>query len=60
MLFLGNHPFPTAPRVILACAHATTQFAREANRLGVSHLLVKPYPLDASLVSLVLQQLGGD
>jgi hypothetical protein len=58
--FLGNHPFPSPPRVILACLHATTQLAREANRLGVSHLLVKPYPLDDALVALLLQQLGGE
>jgi len=58
--FLGNHPFPAAPRIILACAHTTTQLTREANRLGVSHLLVKPYPLDAALVGLVLQQLSGE
>jgi CheY-like chemotaxis protein len=60
VLFLGNHPLPGAPRIVLACAHATTQVAREANRLGVSHLLVKPYPLDAALVNLVLQQLSGE
>ena len=58
--FLGNHPFPLPPRILLACMHATTQFAREANRLGVSHLLVKPYSLDASFVELLFQQLSGD
>lgn len=58
--FLGNHPFPSPPRIILACTHATTQLAREANRLGVSHLLVKPYVLDGSLVGLLLQQLSGE
>ena len=40
--------------------HATTQLAREANRLGVSHLLVKPYALDDALVALLLQQLSGE
>jgi hypothetical protein len=59
-LFLGNHPFPAPPRIVLACTHATTQLAREANRLGVSHLLVKPYALDNALVDLLLQQLRGD
>jgi DNA-binding NarL/FixJ family response regulator len=59
-LFLGNHPFPAIPRIILACSHATTQLTREANRLGVAHLLVKPYPLDTALVGLLLQQLSGD
>jgi CheY-like chemotaxis protein len=58
--FLGNHPFPSPPRIILACLHATTQLAREAHRLGVSHLLVKPYPLDDTLVALLLQQLSGE
>jgi len=58
--FLGKHPFPAPPRIILACTHATTQLAREANRLGVSHLLVKPYTLDTSLVTLLLQQLSGE
>ncbi len=58
--FLGNHPFPVPPRIILACVHATTQLAKEANRLGVSHLLVKPYALDEALVALVLEQLRGD
>jgi hypothetical protein len=59
-LFLGKHPFPAPPRIIQACVNATTQLAREANRLGVSHLLVKPYPLDGSLVELILQQFRGD
>jgi hypothetical protein len=59
-LFLGNHPFPAPPRIIMACTHATTQLAREANRLGVSQLLVKPYPLDDTLVELILQQFRGD
>lgn len=58
--FLGNHPFPSPPRIILACVHATTQLAKEANRLGVSHLLVKPYALDEALAALVLEQLRGD
>lgn len=58
--FLGNHPFPSPPRIILACLHATTQLAKEANRLGVSHLLVKPYALDDALAALVLEQLRGD
>jgi CheY-like chemotaxis protein len=58
--FLGNHPFPSPPRIILACTNATTQLAKEANRLGVSHLLVKPYALDADLTALVLDQLRGD
>lgn len=57
-LFLGNHPFPSPPRILLACDHATTQLAREANRLGVAHLLVKPYALDEALVGLLLEQLG--
>lgn len=60
VLFLGNHPFPSPPRILLACAHATTQLAREANRLGVTQLLVKPYALDGALVDLLLQQLNGE
>ena len=60
VLFLGNHPFSSTPRVILACAHATSQLAREAHRLGVSHLLVKPFALDDALVDLLLQQLSGE
>lgn len=59
-LFLGNHPFPSPPRILLACDHATTQLAREANRLGVAHLLVKPYALDETLVALLLEQLSGE
>ena len=58
--FLGHHPFPAPPRIILACANTTTQLAREANRLGVTHLLVKPYALDGALVELLLHQLKGD
>jgi CheY-like chemotaxis protein len=58
--FLGYHPFPSPPRILLACLHATTQLAREANRLGVSHLLVKPYALDEALVALLLRQLSGE
>jgi len=58
--FLGKHPFSAPPRILLACTHATTQLAREANRLGVSHLLVKPYALDATLVALLVQQLSGE
>jgi CheY-like chemotaxis protein len=60
VMFLGHHPFPSTPRIILACTHATTQLAREAHRLGVSHLLVKPYALDEALVELLLQQLSGE
>lgn len=60
VLFLGNHPFASPPRTILACTHATTQLAREANRLGVSQLLVKPYSLDGALVELLLQQMQAD
>ena len=59
-LFLGRHPFPSPPRIILACANATPQFMREANRLGVSHVLVKPYAQDEALVNLLLQHLGGE
>jgi CheY-like chemotaxis protein len=58
--FLGKHPFPAPPRIILACVNATAQLAKEANRLGVSHLLVKPYALDDDLTALVLDQLRGD
>jgi CheY-like chemotaxis protein len=60
ILFLGNHPFPAPPRIILACVHATTQLAREANRLGVTQLLVKPYTLDDALIDILQQQLLGD
>ena len=60
VLFLGKYPFSPTPSIILACTHATAQFAREANRLGVSHLLVKPYALDSSLVELLLLQLSGE
>ena len=59
-LFLGRHPFPSPPRIILACTHATPQLMREANRLGVSHVLVKPYALDEALENLLLQHLGGE
>jgi len=59
-LFLGRHPFPSPPRIILACTHATPQLMREANRLGVSHVLVKPYALDEAFENLLLQHLGGE
>ncbi|HWQ08718.1 MAG TPA: hypothetical protein VN436_06420, partial [Holophaga sp.] len=58
--FLGRHPFPFPPKMVLACANPTTQLTREAYRLGVSHVLVKPYVLDAVLVDLLLEQLAGD
>ena len=58
--FLGRHPFPWPPRLVLACAHATAQLTQEAHRLGVSQVLVKPYALDADLVALLLEQLAGD
>ena len=58
--FLGRHPFLSPPKMILACTNATTQLTREAYRLGVSHVLVKPYALDAVLVDLLLEQLAGD
>jgi CheY-like chemotaxis protein len=60
VLFLGKYPFPSPPRILLACANATTQLIREADRLGVSHLLVKPYALDDALVDLLLRHLGAD
>ncbi len=58
--FLGRYPFTTPPRVILACPQVTTQLAKEANRQGVSHLLVKPYPLDEAFVELLLLHLNGE
>ena len=36
--FLGRHPFPSPPKVILSSPLVTTQLAQEANRLGVSLL----------------------
>ena len=49
---------PVLPPIILAVEEVSTAIALAARRNGVTHILVKPYELDAAFSDLLNQQLG--
>jgi len=49
---------PVLPPIILAVEEVSTAIALAARRNGVTHILVKPYGLDAAFSDLLNQQLG--
>lgn len=56
--FLAAFPFAAPPRLVMAQEQVTSQMAREATRLGVARLLLKPYAQDAAFVKGLLEVLA--
>jgi CheY-like chemotaxis protein len=54
--FLRQLPFNPQGSVVLACRQATEKLVHISPELGIGHLLVRPYTLDAALCRVLLQQ----